>query len=235
MNTKKSIENDANVSIQKNAKLAGLAYLLIILTSILSMIFGPFKLMVEGDNTATISNITSNQLLFRIGATYDLLMFIGVIILSVVLYNVLKVVNKTIALTALYSRIGEALIGSLSVICSIIILFLINSDYSSELIQKMVALIFEIKNAIMNIVFTFLGFGSILFCYLFYKSRFIPKILAAFGVFSFVLVFAESLAVLLFSTKSLIVTGISAILFEIVIGLWLIFKGVELTNWNTNK
>ena len=83
--------------IQQSARLAGIAYLLIslsdnfagsqviIITSILSMIFGPYKLMVEGDIAATISNISDNQLLFRAGATYDLMMFIGVIILSVAL------------------------------------------------------------------------------------------------------------------------------------------------------
>ena len=225
----------SNNPIQQSAKTAGFAYLLIIVTSLLSMILGPYNLMVEGDTSATINNIVANQLLFRAGATYDLLMFIGVIILSVALFNVLKTVNKTIALTALISRIGEALIGSLTVVCSIIILFLINSDHSSELIEKMVALIFEIKNAIMNIVFAFLGFGSILFCYLFYKSRFIPKILAVFGMLAFVLVFAESIIVLLFPIKSSIVTGLAAILFEITIGFWLMIKGVDLTNWNTDK
>ena len=35
--------------IQRSAKTAGLAYLLIIVSSILSLILGPFKLMVEGD------------------------------------------------------------------------------------------------------------------------------------------------------------------------------------------
>jgi hypothetical protein len=105
--------------IQQSAKTAGLAYLLIIVTSILSMIFGPYKLIVEGDTLATIDNIAANQHLFRAGATYDLLMFIGVIILSVALFNVLKTVNKTVALTALISRIGEALIGSLTIVGSI--------------------------------------------------------------------------------------------------------------------
>ena len=82
----------------------------------------------------------------------------------------------------------------------------------------------------MNIVFSFLGFGSILFCYLFYKSRYIPRILAVFGILAFVLVFSESIAVLLFPVKSMVVTGVAAILFEIIIGLWLLIKGVKLSN-----
>jgi cytochrome bd-type quinol oxidase subunit 2 len=217
----------SNNPIQQSAKTAGLAYLLIIVTSILSMILGPYKLLVEGDTSATINNIATNQQLFRAGATYDLLMFIGVIILSVALFNVLKTVNKTIALTALISRIGEALIGSLTVVCSMAIVFLVNADIESESNQKIITLLFDIKDSLMNIVFSFLGFGSILFCYLFYKARYIPRILAAFGILAFVLVFSESIAVLLFPFKSMAVTGVPAILFEIIIGLRLLIKGVN--------
>ena len=216
--------------IQKSAKTAGITYLLIIGTSILSMIFGPYKLIVEGDTAATMNNIDSNQFLFRVGATYDLLMFMSVIILSVALYNLLNMVNKTVALTALFSRIGEALIGSLTVICSIIILFLINNGMNSESAEGTIKLLFEVKAVALNIVFAFLGLGSILYCYLFYKARFIPRLLAAFGIFSFFLVFVESILVLLIPIKSLVFTGIPAILFEIIIGVWLIVKGVNISN-----
>lgn len=221
--------------IQTSAKTAGLAYLLIIVSSIIAMILGPYKLMVEGNNPATISNIESNQLLFRMGATYDLLMFIGVIILSVALHNVLKTVNKSVSQTALYSRIGEALIGSLTVVCSIGILIMMNSDHSSEEINKITAFIFEIKHVLLNIVYAYLGFGSILFCFLFYKSRYIPRFLAAFGILAFALVFGESIAVLLFSVKSTVFTGAPAILFEITIGLWLMIKGVNTRFHSTNN
>ena len=214
-------------SIQKSAKTAGLAYLLIIVTSILSMIFGSFKLMVEGDLESTLSNIASNQFLYRIGAAYDLLMYMGVIILSVALYRVLKPVNKSVALVALLSRFAEALVGSITVVCSMVILIVIHGDYASDLMLKITTLVFDIKDSLMTIVFAFLGFGSILFCYNFYVSRLIPRIIAAFGILAFVLVFGESIAVLLFSTESTVVTGLPAILFEITIGLWLMIKGVN--------
>lgn len=213
--------------IQRSAKTAGLAYLIIILTSILSMAIGPYKLMVEGDIAATIQNISTNPLLYRAGAVYDLLMFMGVIILSVALFTVLKTENRTTALTALISRIGEAFFGCLSLIISIIILLLINSQNTAESVQNTVALLFDIKDSIMNIVFTFLGFGSVLFCYLFYVSGYIPKLLAGFGILAFLLVFVASILVILFSVESTVFTGIPAILFEITIGVWLLVKGVK--------
>ena len=212
--------------MQKSAKTAGIAYLLIISTSILSMILGPYKLIVEGDYTTTIQNISSEQVLFRAGLTYDLLMFIAVIILSVALYTALKTVNKTVALTALISRMGEAFTGCLTVVCSVAILLVINNGDTPESIQKTVTLLLQIKDSLMNIVFSFLGFGTVLFCYNFYLSKMIPRWLSVFGMLAFSLVFAESLGVVLFDMNSSAVTGIPAILFEITIGFWLWIRGI---------
>ncbi len=214
-------------TIQKNARTAGWAYLLIIVTSILAMILGPYKLMVKKDMPATINNIAGNPILFRAGFTYDLLMFTGVIILSVALYSVLKYINKPMATIALLSRFGEAILGSLTVICGVAIMLLISDDQLSGSNQKTVSLLFDIKDALMNLVFAFLGFGSMLYCYLFYKSRFIPRALAAFGFLAFALVFVESILVLLFNSESSAIAGVPAILFEITIGFWLSIKGVN--------
>jgi hypothetical protein len=184
--TTNSNPSSEGIALQKSAKTAGLAYLLIITTSILSLVFGPFKLISEGNIAETISNIDSNQFPFKIGFTYDLLMYMGVIILSVALFRVLESVNKSSALLALIFRTAEALIG------------------------------------------------SHIFCFLFYRARYIPRLLAAFGILAFALVFGESIAVLLFSVKSTVVTGAPAILFEITIGLWLMIKGVNTKKHHTN-
>ena len=148
-------------SIQKSARTAGIAYLLIIVTSILAMFIGPFTLIVEGDNLATMRNIAANPLLYRAGAAYDLLMFIGVIILSVALYQVLKTVNQSTALTAILCRFGEALAGSLSVACSTMILWLINREDTPGNNLVIVEFLFELKAVLMNIVFAFMGFDDL--------------------------------------------------------------------------
>ena len=46
--------------------------------------------------------------------------------------------------------------------------------------------------------FVFLGFGSTIFAYLLFKSRYIPRVLAAWGIFSSSLLAIGSLAVILF-------------------------------------
>jgi len=55
-----------NESQCRAAKVAGLAYVLIIVLSILKLIFA-VNLIVPGNDAATTNNIIANELLFRIG------------------------------------------------------------------------------------------------------------------------------------------------------------------------
>ncbi len=221
-------------SIQKTAKFAGVAYLVIIITSVLSIAIGPYRLMVEDDIIRTIENIASNQILYRIGMVYEILMYIGVILLSVALYQLLKAVNKPVALVALLCRFGEAIMGVLTVIGSMITLYHINGEFAPETTQKAVSVIFEIKDALMATLMVFIGIGSIMFCSLFYKSMFIPRWLSVFGIIAFSFVLLESLILLLYPMNSLVFPGVMAIVFEIIIGLWLVIKGVNIDKTELN-
>jgi hypothetical protein len=223
-----TIKMNTTPSIQKTARFAGIAYFVIIITSVLSISLGSYRLRVEGDLAKTIENIASNQLLFRIGIVYEILMYTGVILLSVALYQLLKGIHRAKALTALLCRFGEALMGMLTVIGSILILFMLSGDFAQETVQNSVSVIFEIQDACMSILMVFIGVGSILFLHLFYRSRYIPRWLSVFGIVAFAFVALESLVVLLYPMQAWTFPGLAAILFEIVIGLWLMIKGVKI-------
>ncbi len=229
----------ADISQHKAARVAGLAYLLIIVTSILAMMFGPFQLIVQGNNAATFNNIVANELIFRLGTAYDLIMFASVMILAIALFVTLKPVGKNLALLAMSWRMGEAILGCLSVLSSLIVLVLINGkSYSAEFdsgqLQALVGLFLNVQSAAISIVFVFLSLGSIVFCYLFFKSRYIPRLLAAFGIFSFLLMLFGTIASILFpNSKDMIqiVSSPLAIIFELAIGYWLLFKGIDVDQW----
>jgi len=217
-----------HASIQKTARFAGIAYFVIIITSVLSISLGPYRLRVEGDVALTIENIASNQFLFRIGIVYEILMYTGVILLSVALYHLLKGINQPKALTALLCRFGEAMMGMLTVVGSILTLYMLKGNIAAEALQDTVLLIFEIQDALMSILMVFIGVGSIIFLHLFYQSRYIPRWLSVFGIVAFSFVALESLVILLHPMQPWSFPGLAAILFEIVIGLWLMIKGVKI-------
>lgn len=232
MNSNKQAITIAGKSLQKAARVAGLTYFLIIATSLLSMVFGPFKLMVEGNNAATFNNIAANEILFRIGTAYDLIMYASVVILSVALYIILRTVNRNLALLALLWRLGEAILGCFAVLGGLMVLLLIKGEnysavFNTEQLQALVGVFLDLRSASTSIVFVFLSLGTIINCYLFYKSKYIPRILAAFGILSFLLMLICAIVNIIIPVKLLMAFGAPAILFEIIIGLWLLIKGIE--------
>lgn len=232
MNSTNKITATADKPLQKAARVAGLMYFLIILTSMLSMVFGPSKLIVEGNDTATFNNIISNELLFRIGTVYDLVMFVCVVILSLALYVILRTVSRNLALLALLWRLGEAILGCLSVLSSLIILLLIKGEnysvvFETEQLQTIVRVFLDMSSASISIVIVFLSLGTIINCYLFYISKYIPRILSAFGILSFLLMLIFAIVNIIIPIKAFMAFGAPAILFEIIIGIWLFIKGVK--------
>jgi len=235
MNSNKMTARIADTSQRKAARVAGLAYLLIIVTSTLLMVFGYNKLIVEGNDAATFSNFMANELLIRISAAFELIMYVGVVILSLALYVVLKTVNKNLALLALLWRFAEAIMGCLAVFSSLVVSQLLNGEnysavFEPEQLQALVGLFLDVQSATISLVVVFVSLGTIVFCYLFFKSKYIPRILAAFGIFSFLLVLIKAFVVILFpNIPSMIqlVFHLPGALFEVIIGLWLLIKGVN--------
>ena len=219
------------------ARVAGLAYLLVILLGIFSVGFLIESNIVPGNNAATVNNIVANELLFRIGVIGEIMMFVLVVLLSVALYVILKTANRNLALLALLWRCGEAIIGGgVTVHGGLIPLKLLNneSSFETEQLQALVGLFLDVRNAGLDVVLIFIGMGGTLFCYLFFKSKYVPRILAAWGMFTYLsmlmLAFVSILLPNLPDTIKMVFYAPGG-LFEIIIGLWLLIKGVNIEQW----
>lgn len=67
--------------IRREARIAGLWYLLFVLSGFFALMYVPGKLVVRGNPAATADNIASHELLFRLGIAAELL--VGVLALIV--------------------------------------------------------------------------------------------------------------------------------------------------------
>jgi hypothetical protein len=196
------------------------------------MFFIDSRITVRGDVVATINNIIAKELLFRIDTTITLLMFIGVVILSLVLYKILKPVNKHLARLALLWRFAEAILGIFAALSSFIVLLFLTGEnnleiFGTEQFYALSELILGIYWEATITIFILLALGSMINFYLFHISKYIPKVLAIWGIVSYTLVLIGALTSLIFSGNAYMILGSQAILFEIVIGCWLLFKGVN--------
>jgi hypothetical protein len=237
MNSTRKTARIAEASQHKAARVAGFMFLFSLIVPFLNWTFVLSKLVVAENVMATANNIMANELLFRIGITIELIMSVGLIVLALALYIILKPVNKNLALLALLWKLVEATIAAVIVLVSFIALQVLNGDayltvFTPEQLQVPVGLILNAHFAVYSIPMVFLGLDMVVFSYLFFKSKYIPRILAGFGILSFALVLIHALMYILapkYATMPInqIVFWVPSGLFEIMIGIWLLSKGLK--------
>lgn len=86
------------------------------------------------------------------------------------------------------------------------------------------------QGAELSIGLVFCALGSTLFCYLLLKSRYIPRVLAWWGLLGSAISLLSSLTIIVFPAASGIAPNcyIPVGIFEIVTGFWLLFRGIRL-------
>ena len=237
LSSKDKGESEVN-SIQKTARFAGILYLIITVAATIAHFYVPSNIIVPGDAAATANNIINNETLFRVGGIgSELIVLLSEIVLSVVLYVILKPVNKTLSLLAAVSRLAMTTIHGLNLINYFFVLLLLGGGYSTvfatDQLQALVTLFLDAHSYGFTIGIAFLTIHVFVLGYLIFKSGYFPKVLgilfvaAAFGYLfdSFTLLLSSN-----YETTPGFIAAIIAIS-EIAFPLWLLIKGVNLEGW----
>jgi hypothetical protein len=226
-------------SIQKTARFAGVLYLLITVFAIVAHIYMPAQIIVDGDAAATAQNIVNNATLFRVGGVgSELVILLTEIILSFVLYVLLKPVNKTLSLLAAVSRLAMTTIHGLNLINYFLVMAFASGTgylvaFSPEQLNALTMVFLDAHSIGFSIGIAFLVLHVFILGYLIFKSGYFPKVLgilfiaAGFGYLfdSFALLLSPSYT----TTPGIIAMVIS--ISEIAFPLWLLIKGVNLEGW----
>jgi hypothetical protein len=136
-------------SIQKTARFAGVLYLIITVAAIIAHQYVPNTLIVPGDAAATAGNIAASETLFRVGGVgSELVILLSEIILSLVLYVLLKPVNKTLSLLAAVSRLAMTTIHGINLVNYYFVLLLVTGTsyataFGAEQSQALVSLFLD--------------------------------------------------------------------------------------------
>jgi hypothetical protein len=217
------------------AKVAGFLYLFTIVTANFAEFYARSRLIVGGDAVQTAKNIVASERLFRLGTVSNLITFAAVVPLVVALYVVLKPINRNAALLAAFWRLAECAIFALIILNDFLALqFLSGADYLRAFdTQQLPALAYtfvRVHDAGYLIGLVFFGLGSTVFAYLWFKSRYIPRWLAALGIFSSLLVAIVTLAIMVFPGLADVAIPLyfaPIFIFEVSLGLWLLVKGIR--------
>lgn len=222
-------------SPQFYARVAGVIYLSAMALSIFSQVFVLDRLVVQGDARATAGNILASEGLFRFGIAVDVAIAASDVVIAWAFYELLKAVDRSLALVGAFLRVADGAILAITTFSALLTLRLLSGvDYlqafDASQLQSLARLSVSARGAGFFVAFVFLGLGSAVFAYLLFKSRYVPRVLAGWGVFASLVLALGSLAVILsrwFATNASMIYMLPMFFYEVPLGLWFLIRGVE--------
>jgi hypothetical protein len=221
------------------ARLAGLLYLVITVAATIAHFYVPGELIVPGDAATTAHNIMAAESLFRLGGIGgELVVLLSEVVLSIILYILLKPVSKTLSLIAAVSRLIMTAVHGLNLINYFFVLLLLGKAeyaavFNTDQLQALVSLFLEAHHYGFTIGIAFLTLHVFALGYLILKSGYFPKVLGILFVLAGIGYTIDSFALLLSTgydtTPAFVALPIA--LAEIAFPLWLLIKGVNVDQW----
>jgi hypothetical protein len=240
MSETKMINKIADQSPRKVARMAGVFYLIFIITTVLaSYIRGLF--IVSGDPAATASNIVASQGLFRGGFVTELVSAVFFVLAAWALYVLLKPVNKNLALLFLLLNLGGVAVECINVLNLYAALqFLSGANYLTAFqtgqLQAMALSSLDLYTNGFLIAQIFFSVWLLPLGWLVYKSRFLPKFLGLLLILDFFGNMSWFLQGFLFPDYKMLAYPGNAISFiaEISLTVWLLVMAVKEQKQNDN-
>lgn len=221
-------------SLKKTARLAGLLYLILVITGVYGIMYIPSQIIVPGDSVSTAKNMIFNEFLFRTGVLNDIISNTTFLFLVLVLYRLFKHVNENQAKLMFALVIVQIPFVFMMEAFNITSLMVIKGEIlkTFELSQRQdLAMLFLKINDYGTIPLEMLwGLWLLPFGLLVYKSEFIPRIFGILLVIAGIAYMIDSTIALLFPSYSSFVKQPTLLLVaigEISITLWLLIKGVK--------
>jgi hypothetical protein len=171
-------------SRKRDARYAGILYLLLSLVAPFGMMYVPSAFFVSGDASATAANIMAGEQVYRLGVVTDLVSQAIAVFLTLALYQLLQDVNRRHALLMVaLSLVGIAMGFTNTMRQSAPLVFLSGADYLSVFDkQQLDALAWaslRLRNQGVIAVSLYWGLWLLPFGLLVWRSGFIPKIFGA--------------------------------------------------------
>jgi hypothetical protein len=230
--TRRTIEPEQ----QTAAKVAGLAHL-IAFAAVVYVNFGIHDHLLVDGSAETARNILAHERLFRIGIAGDLIYCVGVVVLLTALYVILRPVSRHLALLAAFLRLVWMLMWlamtlnlfeALRLLSGAVYLQSLGAERGQALASLYLSLRFDYYYAGLlsgSLASTVCG-------YLWFKSRYIPRPLAGFGLISsaFCVVCTFVFYIYLHFDKIVNLWWFDSPMgvFDIALSCWLLFKGIRM-------
>ncbi len=225
-----------STSVQTYARAAGALFLLSMVGGFFGELYIPSRIMVSGDAAATAKNIVESNTLFRLGFAAYLVEAACDIALSLILYVLLRPVNKNLALLAAFFGLVSTSVFAVGELFYFAASLPLGSaeylrTFSPDQLNTLSMLSLRMYGLAAGIFMAFYGIATGLRGYLIYRSGYLPQalgilmMLAGLGFITrnFVLVLAPAYVSNVFL--------VPMFLAGVFLTLWMLVKGVDVAKW----
>ena len=227
-------------SPQVYARIGGVLYLITIILGAIEELFVRGRIVVPGDAGATAANLRSMESLWRFGIASEMFLGICTIVLTLILYVLLKPVSRDLALLATFFSliaIGVETAYSLQLVEALYPLgdatYL--KVFTPEQLNAMASLSIKAHGDGFGIALLFFGCFFPIAGYLIFKSGYFPKAIGILYMIPGLSYLTSSFALILapsFAHQYYFVIASPALIGEASLCLWLLVKGVNVQGWN---
>ena len=222
-------------SQRKAATVVGFSYLFALPPAIFAEFYVRSHLIAAGNVAQTAQNVMTHGRLFRLGIASNLTVFAVDVVLIMSLCVVLMPVNRVLALLATgWGLIETATLVVVTLSDLEVLRILSGADYlhafEANQLQALARLSLSAHADTYNVGLVLAGLRSTAFCYLWFKSGYIPKALAGWGMVASFLMGACAFSFIIFPEFAKVIPveiyGAPIFFFELTMGFWLLVKGL---------
>jgi hypothetical protein len=209
-----------------------LLYMIVAIIAPFSMIYVPTSLVVPGDAAATASRIAASQGLFRASIASDAAIFLIEIVLTALLYVLLRPVNRTLALASAFARLAMTIVQGLNLLNHLTVLIMLSGAgfltvFTAPQLSALAMVFLQAHSYAAQIWGLFFGLHLLAAGTLVYRSGYIPK---ALGIVLWIVglcYLAQGFGNILLPQFAAQLAALGMVMMiELAFPLWLLIKGV---------
>ena len=219
------------------ARVGGLMYLAIIFLGLFGEAMVRESVVVSGNAEATLQNLMASQMQWRLSIVGDLVMHILDVPLIVIMYYLLRPVDRLLALVATVANVVQTAVLAANKLTLVVPLLLLQKpgDIPASTWEATLSfLAIRLHGYGFGIGLLFFGVACLVRGYLVYRSTYFPRTLGLLLALAGLAYLVNSVALLL--APDVAATLFPAILAPALVGegafcLWLLVKGVDQSAW----
>jgi hypothetical protein len=229
-------QSPSESSVQRYARTAGVLFLLTMIAGFFGELYVPSHLVVAGDAAATANNLATSRQLFNAGFASYLIEAVCDVLLSWIMYILLRPVHRDLALLGAFLGLVSTSLFAVAEVFFYAPPLLLNGGlsataFSSAQVDALVLLSFRLYGRVSGMYMLFYGMAVLIRGYLIVRSAYLPTLIGVLLCIAGGGFIMRNVAYVLFPAYASDFLLAPMFLATLSVTAWLLLKGVDIEGW----